>query len=166
MKSFLSYVAKDLLNKYPNGLARIAVVFPNKRAALFLNQEIARISDSPVWSPAYITISEFFREQSTLTVSDSIKNICILHKVYMDITKKTETLDQFYGWGELLLADFDDIDKNLAPAEKVSPILIPMRTACVSVFMSFGISFLIFTPSINAVFARKVWLMRVCYIVM
>ena len=77
MKSFLSYVAKDLLNKYPNGLARIAVVFPNKRAALFLNQEIARISDSPVWSPAYITISEFFREQSTLTVSDSIKNICI-----------------------------------------------------------------------------------------
>lgn len=123
MKSFLSYVAKDLLNKYPNGLARIAVVFPNKRAALFLNQEIARISDSPVWSPAYITISEFFREQSTLTVSDSIKNICILHKVYMDITKKTETLDQFYGWGELLLADFDDIDKNLAPAEKVFGLL-------------------------------------------
>lgn len=123
MNSFLSYVAEDLLNKYPNNLARIAVVFPNKRAALFLNQEIAQRADAPIWSPTYITISELFRKQSLLTVADPIKSVCILHKVYMDITKKAEPLDQFYGWGELLLADFDDIDKNLAPAEKVFGLL-------------------------------------------
>lgn len=123
MKSFLSYVAEDLLRKYQDNLAHVAVVFPNKRAALFLNQEIAQRADGPVWSPNYITISELFRTQSDLTIADPIKSICILHKVYMDITHKAEPLDQFYGWGELLLADFDDIDKNLAPTEKLLGLL-------------------------------------------
>jgi hypothetical protein len=30
-----------------------------------------------------------------------------------------ETLDHFYGWGQLLLSDFDDVDKNMAPADRV-----------------------------------------------
>ena len=30
-----------------------------------------------------------------------------------------ETLDHFYGWGQLLLSDFDDLDKNMGPADRV-----------------------------------------------
>lgn len=119
MKSFLEYVAKDILQKYGNDLADIAVVFPNKRAALFLNQQLALLTDKPIWSPAYITISELFRQHSTLTVADSLKCVADLHKSFVSITGKQETLDQFFCWGQLLLADFDDIDKNDADADKV-----------------------------------------------
>ncbi len=119
MKSFLEHVAKDILQKYGNDLADIAVVFPNKRAALFLNQQLAKLTDKPMWSPAYITISELFRQHSSLTVADSLKCVAELHKSFVAITGKKETLDQFFGWGQLLLADFDDIDKNDADAEKV-----------------------------------------------
>lgn len=119
MKSFLTYVAQDILQKYGNDLADIAVVFPNKRAALFLNQELAQLTDKPMWSPAYITISELFRQYSTLTVADPLKCVAELHKSFVTITGKNESLDQFFGWGQLLLADFDDIDKNDADAEKV-----------------------------------------------
>lgn len=96
-----------------------AVVFPNKRAALFLNQAIARLSDKPVWSPAYITISDLFRQHSDLTVADPVETIAILHKSYTTITGSDEDLDKFFSWGQLLLADFDDLDKNMGDADKI-----------------------------------------------
>ncbi len=120
MITFLEYVAQDLLDKYGTDMSGIAVVFPNKRASLFLNQALARMAGRPLWSPAYITISDFFRQHSELTVADPIKSICDLYKTYGEVTGNVgETLDQFYGWGQLLLADFDDIDKNLADARLI-----------------------------------------------
>lgn len=117
--TFLEAVAKDLLQKYGSNLSRIAVVFPNKRASLFMNEYLARLSDGPLWSPCYTTISDLFREKSELMVADPIKLVCDLYRSYTEITGKDETLDHFYGWGQLLLADFDDIDKNMADAHKV-----------------------------------------------
>ena len=119
MKSFLEYVAEDLLSKYGTNLAHVAVVFPNKRASLFLNEHLARLAGKPLWSPAYITISELFRSHSKLKVADPIKLVCELYKCFTQCTGINESLDHFYGWGQLLLADIDDLDKNMAPADKV-----------------------------------------------
>ncbi|BCS86605.1 PD-(D/E)XK nuclease family protein [Prevotella herbatica] len=119
MRTFLHFVAEDIIKKYGTNLSRIAVVFPNKRAALFLNEELARLVDKPIWSPTYITISDLFRNHSDKTVGEQIKLICDLHKTYNECTGMNETLDMFYGWGQLMLADFDDIDKNMADSQKV-----------------------------------------------
>lgn len=118
-KTFLEYVAEDIIGKYGTDLSRIAVVFPNKRAALFLNEHLARIAGQPVWSPAYITISDLFRQHTDLKPADPIKLICDIHKSFTKCTGNDETLDHFYGWGQLLLADFDDIDKNMADADSI-----------------------------------------------
>lgn len=119
MKSFLESVAEDLLKRYGTDLSRVAVVFPNKRASLFLNEHLARLAGRPIWSPAYITISDLFRSHSPLKVADPILLVCELHKCFIQCTGINESLDHFYGWGQLLLADFDDLDKNMAPADKV-----------------------------------------------
>ena len=118
-KTFLEYVAEDIISKYGTDLSRIAVVFPNKRAALFLNEHLARLAGQPVWSPAYITISDLFRQHTDLKTADPIKLICDIHKSFTKCTGISETLDHFYGWGQLLLADFDDIDKNMADADSI-----------------------------------------------
>ena len=118
-KTFLEYVAEDIIGKYDTDLSRIAVVFPNKRAALFLNEHLARLAGQPVWSPAYITISDLFRQHTDLKTADPIKLICDIHKSFTKCTGIDETLDHFYGWGQLLLADFDDIDKNMADADSI-----------------------------------------------
>ena len=117
--SFLRYVAEDLISKFGTQLSKVAVVFPNKRASLFLNDHLARLAEQPVWSPSYITISDLFRHHSTLEVADSVKLVCDLHRVFTAVTGKDETLDQFFSWGQLLLSDFDDIDKNLADPRRV-----------------------------------------------
>ena len=117
--TFLEVVAQDILRKHGYDLSRIAIVFPNKRASLFMNDSLARLASRPIWSPSYITISDLFRQHSELVVADPIKQVCDLHKVFVQTTGINETLDHFYGWGQLLLSDFDDIDKNMADADKV-----------------------------------------------
>ncbi len=117
--SFLASLAQQLLTTYGTNLSQVTVVFPNKRASLFLNEELARLSDSPIWAPAYTTISDLFRSLSSREVADPIKLICDLHKSFVQCTGIDESLDHFYGWGQILLADFDDVDKHLAPADKV-----------------------------------------------
>ena len=112
MSSFLSHVASDLLDRFGTNLSRVAVVFPNKRASLFLNDYLARQADRPLWSPAYITISDLFRSHSQLKVADPILLVCELHKCFTRCTGIDETLDHFYGWGQLLLSDFDDLEKH------------------------------------------------------
>ena len=119
MKDFLAYVAEDMINKYGTNLSDIAVVFPNKRASLFLNEHLARYAKQPIWSPRYITISDLFRQQSELMVADPLKLVCDLHKSFCQCTESQESLDKFFGWGQLLLSDFDDIDKNMADADRV-----------------------------------------------
>ena len=119
MKSFLEFVAEDIIRKYGTDLSRTAIVFPNKRASLFLNDALARLAGKPLWSPVYITISELFRSHSKRRVADPIKLVCDLYRSYTEMTGFDETLDHFYGWGQLLIADFDDVDKNMANAEKV-----------------------------------------------
>ena len=76
--TFLSSVASDLLSKFGTDLSRIAVVFPNKRASLFLNDYLARQAGQPLWSPTYITISDLFRSHSPLKVADPILLVCKL----------------------------------------------------------------------------------------
>ena len=119
MKTFLEFVAEDIIKKHGTELSGIAVVFPNKRASLYLNGYLARLAGKPLWSPAYVTISDLYRQQSDLMVGDSVKLICELYKSFIKCTGIEETLDHFYGWGQLLLADFDDIDKNMADADQV-----------------------------------------------
>ena len=117
--TFLETVASDLLARFGTNLSRVAVVFPNKRASLFLNDYLARQAGRPLWSPAYITISDLFRSHSQLKVADPILLVCELHKCFTQCTGIDETLDHFYGWGQLLLSDFDDLDKNMGPADRV-----------------------------------------------
>lgn len=119
MKKFLEYVAEDIIHKYGTNLSKIAVVFPNKRASIFLNEQLAIKAGHPLWSPAYITISDFFRQHSSMLIGDPIKLICEIHKSFIECTNIEESLDHFYGWGQLLLSDFDDIDKNMADASNV-----------------------------------------------
>ena len=122
--TFLEHVAQDIIARFGTSLATTAVVFPNKRASLFMNEYLTRIADKPIWSPAYITISDLFRRHSSLEVADQIELICRLYAVYskhvsMQGAAAEYSLDHFYGWGELLLADFDDLDKNMGDADKI-----------------------------------------------
>lgn len=112
MNTFLQMVAHDLYHKLGNDLSRTAIVFPNKRASLFFSEYLAGETEQPIWSPAYVSISDLFQQLSPWELGDPIALICELYKVFCEETHSEETLDDFYFWGELLISDFDDADKN------------------------------------------------------
>ena len=119
MHTFLELVAQDLYSKIGKDLSQVAVIFPNKRASLFFNEYLTDQSTSPIWAPTYLSISELFQQLSPLKIGDPIQLVCELHKVFCEETQKDESLDDFYFWGELLISDFDDVDKNLVDANQL-----------------------------------------------
>ena len=124
MKTFLSLVAKDLLQRFGTNMHDVTVVFPGKRASLFLNQELALASETPVWAPRYITMSDLFYSLSPYVKADPIDSISALYQIFSKtiLTEEMQeeyTLEKFWGWGEIILSDFDDVDKHLADAEAI-----------------------------------------------
>ena len=119
MKPFLYHVAKDLIERFGNNLSDVTIVFPGKRAQLYMNTFLSHFAQGPVWAPRFTTIDELFQQFSSLTPSDNILNVCTLYRIYCQLVPNPEPLDDFYGWGEILMNDFDDIDKHMADAEKL-----------------------------------------------
>ena len=121
MQTYLQLVAEDLNRRCNGHFENLTVVFPNKRASLFLDQHLFALAGHPVWAPRYTSISELFQSLSTLTVADPIQLVCMLYKAYQESGggTDTETLDQFWSWGELMLSDFQDIDNNMVNARNL-----------------------------------------------
>ena len=119
MKPFLYYVAKDLIGRYGNNLSDVTIVFPGRRAQLYMNYFLSYFAQGPVWAPRFKTIDELFQQFSPYTPSDNILNVCRLYRIYAELAPHPETLDNFFSWGEILMNDFGDIDKHLADADKL-----------------------------------------------
>lgn len=115
---FLNLVAQDLISRFGTNLSDIIVVFPGIRAKLFLNNYLYQHAKTSLLSPQYKTIESLFKESSSLQISDEILLITELYKTYSQVHNNhskesfTESLDDFFFFGEMLLNDFDEIDKN------------------------------------------------------
>ncbi|MGV8137697.1 MAG: PD-(D/E)XK nuclease family protein [Mangrovibacterium sp.] len=116
MKPFLKQVATFLYHQYGDHMNRVAVVFPGRRSGVFFNAYLNELVSKPILGPDVLTINELISRLSGLQISDQISLILRLHKIYTAETGHTEELDDFFFWGEILLNDFNDIDKYLLDA--------------------------------------------------
>jgi hypothetical protein len=119
MVYFLENIAKSLHSEFGNSLNRHCLVFPGRRAGLFFLKYLAADLKKPVWAPAIMTINDLFRAYSKLQPAENEILLFELYRIYRSITGTQESFDDFYFWGDMLLNDFDDIDKYLADASKV-----------------------------------------------
>ena len=117
MDNFLKSACADIYSKYKNIFDRTTIVFPNKRAGLFFTKYLSEINTETIWSPEIITLSDFIERLSGKHKADTITLIFKLYNIYRKHVKTSESFDDFYFWGEMLLNDFDDIDKYLVNAE-------------------------------------------------
>ncbi len=117
MSSFLHNIARHVFAGYEDELADICIVFPNKRARLYFNRYLSELTDKPVWSPSYYTINELMQHFSGLQLADPLTLLFEIFSSFKDVTKSAESFDDFYAYCEILLSDFDDIDKYLIEPE-------------------------------------------------
>lgn len=116
MTPFLSQVAQLFYSKYGSKLHEHTFVFPNRRAAMFFRKYLAEITSKPLFSPEVLTIQELFASLSTYRQADRIEMLVALYKHFKRISGSDESFDDFIFWGEMLLNDFDEVDKYLVDA--------------------------------------------------
>jgi hypothetical protein len=122
MESFLKELAVKL-NKENPSWDGVTLVFPNRRAALYFRKHLSEIITQPLFAPNLITIEDFISEMATVRVPDKLELVHRLHASYQQIINAagahSEPFDQFYFWGDMLLRDFDEVDKYLVNAEQL-----------------------------------------------
>ncbi len=117
MDTFLAKTAQYLIDNYPDNLSDVCVVLPNKRAGLFLKQQLSKLIDRPIWLPEIIGTEELIEKLSDVEVIDNVTQLFELYNVYRKSTTKPETFEEFSKWGQILLHDFNEIDRYLVPTE-------------------------------------------------
>lgn len=111
MERFLSQCAKYINSKHANELKDLCLVVPNRRSGVFFTRYLQNEISHPVIGPKIITVNELFSEYSLVQKGEKLQLISILYDVFCRHTQTSETFDEFYFWGEILLADFNDIDR-------------------------------------------------------
>lgn len=119
MEPFLQIVAKHLYANYGDAISELTLVFPNRRASLFFNHYLGQIIEKPIWQPATTTISEQMFASAGVKPADPLLLNYLLYKSYCEVTHSPEPYDDFYFWGNVMLSDFDQIDKYLIDAKKL-----------------------------------------------
>lgn len=116
MKKFLAEVAESLYRTYGTEISDLHIIFPGKRARLFFNEALLGLTGGkPIWQPRYLSMDDLIRSLSPLEAGDHLRLVAELYRIYNPY--HPEPFDRFFRWGEMLLSDFDTIDKYLIDAE-------------------------------------------------
>lgn len=118
MESFLKELARKVSTE-PQ-FEQLTFIFPNRRAALYFRKHLSEVITKPVFAPHLITIEDFIASFSVYQVPDKLELVHRLHGIYNEVIgSQKENFDKFYFWGEMLLRDFNEIDKYLVNAEQL-----------------------------------------------
>ena len=118
-KSFLYRIAEKYYQTYGNEIHGFSFVFPNRRAGLFFQKYLTQVVQQPIFSPEIMTINDCFAQAAEYQTADRLNVLFRLYKLYIDKTGRDETFDHFVFWGEMLLSDFNEIDKYMVNAEQL-----------------------------------------------
>ncbi len=119
MNSFLYRVALEFYKNYDSDIHKLTFVFPNRRAGLFFQKYISEIANKPVFSPEIITVNECFSLASDWQTADKLSCLFRIYDIFRKLSGSDESFDSFAYWGEMLLSDFNDVDKYLVDARQL-----------------------------------------------
>ncbi|MGN1246794.1 MAG: PD-(D/E)XK nuclease family protein [Muribaculaceae bacterium] len=117
---FLRLVAQAFVNKYADKLHNFCFVFPNRRSSVFFIEDLSQIAGRTMLSPCVTSITDFLTELTGSVEPSKIEQLFILYQEYQLIMgDRAEPFDRFSYWGDVILNDFNDVDKYLADPQKI-----------------------------------------------
>ena len=121
MKRFLEQIARRYYAEAGDAIGEYCFVFPNRRSSLFFNKYLGQAAGKPVFSPRLMTINDLMADLSGLRPVDKIGALHTLYTRYAELMwpgkPAEESFDRFVFWGDILLGDFDDVDKYRVDAK-------------------------------------------------
>ena len=118
MTPFLKQVADHYYNA--GKIEEKCFVFPNRRSMVWFRKHLcSAVKDVPLLAPQMLTINDFFSRVSGVPASDRVRLLLELYDSYKALNPKAESLDEFIFWGDVILADFNDVDKYLVDPKQL-----------------------------------------------
>ena len=120
-QTFLNKLSLKILHDYPNSIADLVIILPNKRAKVFLIEELKNEITNTIFSPEIVSIEDFVQEIAGIRAIDSVELLFEFYSVYLSVTDvtKQESFEIFANWAKTLLQDFNEIDRYLLDPDKI-----------------------------------------------
>ena len=100
-------------------------IFPNRRSLVFFTRHLCQaVKDSdvlsrPIVAPEMLTINDFFHKVGGMHSVERVRLLIELYDCYRECNPKAESLDEFIFWGDIILSDFNDVDKYLVDSKQL-----------------------------------------------
>lgn len=107
--AFIKKISDYITSRYDLTKENITIVFPNKRAALQLRNELSKQIKTNFWIPQILSIQQAMEEWSGLQLIDNID-------VIFEIIKMNQ---EFFPYAAQMAKDFDEIDQYNVDAAKL-----------------------------------------------
>ena len=123
---FLHKIADRFLDEYGNNIHKIAFVFPTRRAGIYFLRHLQnrKKKNTSLWAPAIFSINDFVVGLSGLTIPDQLELIFTLYDIYRkNVRRFPKEFEDFYSWGKMIIADYNEIDKHLIDVDKLFRVL-------------------------------------------
>ena len=115
MTPFLQQVAAHYFGS--QDIEKTCFIFPNRRSLVFFSKYLGGlVREKPLIAPRMYTINDFFYKVYRVEVTDKLRLLLELYQCYKALNPEAEPLDDFLFWGDVMLGDFDDVDKYMADA--------------------------------------------------
>ncbi|WP_100613590.1 PD-(D/E)XK nuclease family protein [Confluentibacter citreus] len=120
MTTFIFDALIDLKKQNLN-LSELTFILPSKRAGLFLKHQLHKVNEQTAFAPVIISIEEFTEELSQLKTISNTELLFEFYNVYCGLTgnKEKDSFEVFSKWAQILLQDFNEIDRYLIPQQKI-----------------------------------------------
>ena len=120
MTTFIFDVLKDLQNNNVN-FSNLTFILPSKRAGLFLKHQLSKVTSQTIFAPVIMSIEAFVEDLSELKNITNTELLFEFYSSYLHITKESErdSFESFSKWAQILLQDFNEIDRYLIPQENI-----------------------------------------------
>ncbi|MBB1139805.1 PD-(D/E)XK nuclease family protein [Myroides sp. WP-1] len=117
---FLHQLSEEIKKDFPSSMDDLVVVLPNKRAKVFLLEQLKQFYDRSVFAPSIISVEELVQDIAQLRGIDAIELLFEFYHVYKDLVgDKAEDFDYFVNWARMLLQDFNEVDRYLLNPQHV-----------------------------------------------
>lgn len=113
MEPFLHRVARIYLENEHDSLLDYCFVFPNKRSGVFFQKHLRAMAGSTIIEPRILPLDRLLADMSPLVEAGRLEQLLTLYNVYTGLQSEPIDFDRFRFWGEMIINDFDDVDRYL-----------------------------------------------------
>lgn len=117
---FTDQIADYIKEKNLN-LNQLTIVLPSERAKKYISASLFNAFKKPLLAPKMITIDRWIKNLSEKTVIDKTRALLRLFEIQLKDAKSEEdrSFDEFLTWGNMLLSDFDELDRYLLDSKQL-----------------------------------------------